>query len=607
MSDRLQSCSLFSSPATGSPRSNLAEHHNRMYRMEERIINVSNRQLISTGIDLLAIASLWFISLTITNPLGDFPLNDDWSFGLAARHFIDYGDFRPTGWTAMPLITHVLWGSLFCLPTGFSFEALRFSTLTISLIGIFGTYLLIRELKGSRWLAVIVALTITFNPIYFALSNTFMTDIPFSATMILAVLFLVRSLKNDSDFDLLFGSIFIVAATLNRQLGIVVPFAFAVSFFLKNGFTNRVLVRAIIPLIFCIGALLVFKHWLTATDRLPVRYSQNNDMLIQKLTDPGMLSEFVKNAFKAVLYLGWFLSPVLILYFGRIWFNHKGRLATRITLVITASILLGMLSLILWQSQHLMPLSGNIINTAGIGPFTLRDTDILNAPHLATLPASFWLIITALSLLGGALLMSTASIISIRLSPAFWSGKMNSSQAVSTFLFLSTVVYVIPLLFKGFFDRYLVPVIPFLAANIACLLVEDQTQSCRTGEKLFHVVVLVLIILFSVFSVCGTRDYLTWNRTRWEILNDLMESKRAKAEDIDGGFEFNGLYMYDPVYHQKPDKSWWWVKGDKFVVSFGAIPGYSVIREYKYRQWMPLNNGSIMLLEKNVYDSVQTH
>ena len=572
--------------------------------MEESINNVSNRQHISTGIDLLAIAFLWFICLAITNPFGNFPLNDDWSFGLTVRHFIDSGDFRPTGWTAMPLITHVLWGSIFCLPNGFSFEALRFSTLTISLIGIFGAYLLIRELKGSRWLAVIVALTITFNPIYYALSNTFMTDIPFSATMILAVLFLVRNLKNDSDFDLLVGSILIAAATLNRQLGIAVSLAFAVSFFLKNGFTSRVLVRAILPSILCIGALMAFKHWLSATGRLPMRYNDKSDMLIQMLTYPGMLSGFVKNTFKAVLYLGLFLLPVLILYFGRIWFSLKGKSAIRLTLVITASILLGMLSLILWQSHHLMPLSGNIVNTSGIGPLTLRDTDILNAPHVATLPTSFWLIITALSLLGGTLLLSSAGIISIRLSPAFWSGKMNSSQAVSTFLFLSTVVYMIPLLVNGFFDRYLVPAIPFLAANITILLVEDHVQSRRTGEKVITVVVLVLVGLFSVFSVCGTRDYLMWNRARWEILNDLMESKRAKAEEIDGGFEFNGLYMYDPVYHQKPDKSWWWVKGDKFVVTFGVIPGYSVIREYKYHQWLPLSNGSIMLLEKTVNDSV---
>jgi 4-amino-4-deoxy-L-arabinose transferase-like glycosyltransferase len=562
---------------------------------------------ISTWIDLLAISSLLFVSLIISNPLGNFPLNDDWSFGLTVRHFIDSGDFRPTGWTSMPLITHVVWGSVFCLPSGFSFQALRISTLTISLIGLFGTYLLIRELKGSRWIAVIVALTIAFNPIYYALSNTYMTDIPFSATMTLAVLFFVRSLKNDSLFDLFAGSIFAVAATLNRQLGIAVPLAFAVSLFLKNGFTRRVLVRAIIPPVLCIGALIVFGHWLEATGRLPVRYNDKSFILIQKLTDPGMLLDFVKNAFKAILYLGLFLSPVLILYSDHLWFNLKGKSAIRLTLVISASILLGVVSLILWQSHHLMPLSGNILNTSGIGPLTLRDTDILNAPHIATLPVSFWLIITAISLLGGALLVSTSSIISVRLLPAFWSRKMNSSQAVSAFLFLSTVVYMIPLLVQGFFDRYLIPVIPFLAAYITCILVEDHAQSRRTGEKVIPVVALVLIGLFSVFSVCGTRDYLAWNRARWEILNDLMDGKRVKAEEIDGGFEFNGLYMYDPVYHQKPDKSWWWVKGDKFVVSFGAIPGYSVIREYKYRQWLPLNNGSIMLLEKNVNDSVLIH
>jgi hypothetical protein len=571
--------------------------------MEKRIKTLSDRYHISTAIDLFVIASLWFISLIIINPLGNFPLNDDWSFGLAVRHFIDSGDFRPTGWTSMPLITHVLWGSVFCLPSGFSFETLRFSTLTISLTGIFGTYFLIREMQGSRWLAVIVALTITFNPIYYALSNTFMTDVPFSSTLILACLFFVRSLKTDSLSDLFLGSIFIVVSTLNRQLGIAVSIAFMVSYFMKNGFSGRILVRAIIPPILCIGSLLVFKYWLAATGRLPIRYSDKSHMLIQSLSEPGLLSVFLKNAFKAVLYLGLFLTPVLVLYFGRIWFNLKNKLTTRLTLVIASSILFGILTLILWKSHHLMPLSGNIINTSGIGPLTLRDTDILNASHVATLPTSLWLIITALSLTGGTMLVCTAGILSIRLLHAFTPGKMNSNQAVATFFFLSAFIYVIPLLVSGFFDRYLVPLIPILAANICCLLAEGQSESCITRKKLFNVISLLLIVLFSVFSVSGTRDYLTWNRARWEILNDVTEGKRIQAGEIDGGFEFNGLYMYDPAYNQKPGKSWWWVKGDRFVVSFGAIPGYSIIREYKYRQWLPLANGSVMLLEKNVNDS----
>jgi hypothetical protein len=44
--------------------------------------------------------------------------------------FVERGDWRPTGFTGMPLITQSLWGAVFCKAAGFSFNALRLSTLT---------------------------------------------------------------------------------------------------------------------------------------------------------------------------------------------------------------------------------------------------------------------------------------------------------------------------------------------------------------------------------------------------------------------------------------------------------------------------------------------
>src|SRR5512140_3601996 len=83
--------------------------------------------------DMLLLASLWVGSLFVVNPLGNFPLNDDWSFGLAVQRLLQTGDFHPTGWTSMTLLTQALWGAVFCLPAGFSFNALRLSTMLLSL------------------------------------------------------------------------------------------------------------------------------------------------------------------------------------------------------------------------------------------------------------------------------------------------------------------------------------------------------------------------------------------------------------------------------------------------------------------------------------------
>jgi hypothetical protein len=95
----------------------------------------------AVALDLLIIVALWCVAAFFVNPLGNFPLNDDWSYGTAVKRLLEGDGFRPTGWTAMTLVSQVIWGALFCIPWGFSFTALRFSTLTLALLGICCLYL----------------------------------------------------------------------------------------------------------------------------------------------------------------------------------------------------------------------------------------------------------------------------------------------------------------------------------------------------------------------------------------------------------------------------------------------------------------------------------
>ncbi len=543
--------------------------------------------------DLVVIASLWCASIIVVNPFGDFPLNDDWSMGLSVKRLLETGDFRPTGWTAMPLITHTIWGALFCLPDGFSFEALRFSILTLSLLGILGTYILMRELCRARWFAVTAALTIGFNPIYYALSYTFMTDISFTAITILASVFFVRYLKKGSDFDLLIGTAIAIAATLNRQLGIAFPMAFAISCILRTGFTIRNIIRAAIPPILCIGALFIFEQWLASTGRLPALYNEKNKMLLNSLTNPEMFSNVLNRMSIALHYFGWFLLPLLIGSLGNIWCVLRNKMSVLLYLSIALSVLLSLIIMLL-GTDHLMPLSYNIITPAGIGPFTLRDSFIMGVTRMPALSDGFWLVTTVFSFFGGVLLVMAVAILTFPFLRQFWPGRMNDDQAVTVFLLLGATIYLLPILLAGFFDRYLVPAIPFFAACIARLL----EQSPEIETRLHSLVSKGLLILFVAFSICGARDYLAWNRVRWEALNDLMENQHILPEDIDGGFEFNGLHLYDPLQINTLDKSWWWVKRDTYVITFRPIPGYSIIHEYRYNHWMPRYTGSIFILKK---------
>ena len=85
----------------------------------------ANRRAATAVLDLSVLLAVWLWFCWLIGMHGDFPLNDDWSYSIAVQRLLDEGSFRPTDWTSMPLLTHTLWGALFCIPNGYSAEALR--------------------------------------------------------------------------------------------------------------------------------------------------------------------------------------------------------------------------------------------------------------------------------------------------------------------------------------------------------------------------------------------------------------------------------------------------------------------------------------------------
>ena len=109
----------------------------------------------------------------------------------------------------------------------------------------------------------------------------------------------------------------------------------------------------------------------------------------------------------------------------------------------------------------------------------------------------------------------------------------------------------------------------------------------------------LLLAGLAAFAVFGTKDYLARNRARWMALNDLLASGQVTPADVDGGFEFNGLYLYNPAYKQDPSKSWYWVDRDLYVLAFAEMPGFTAMKQYEYSHWLPPYTGKIFVLKKN--------
>ncbi|HLX71775.1 MAG TPA: glycosyltransferase family 39 protein [Verrucomicrobiae bacterium] len=560
------------------------------------------------AIDLVLLAALWCIAVIIVNPIGEFPLNDDWSYALTVKYLGEHLDFRPCGWTCMPFITQALWGALFCLPRGFSFTALRFSTLTLSLAGVLGFYILMRQVGSSRRFALMCALVLAFNPIYFALSNSFMTDVPFTTLAIFSIFFFVRYFQTESTPSLVIAVVLAIITTLCRQLGLALPLAFTATVFLKYGFQKSRVALALAPSLLTGIIWVGFNHWMKVTGRTPAIYNKETNKLLLILSKPWTVPlHLAHHGWNALMYTGCFLLPLLILFLPA-----KRQLFSRKTIKVAIGFF------VLWSGARfifkpgLMPVHGNILDPHGIGPLLLQDAQLLSLPHVIPLPVAFWFIVTLLSLAGAAILISL-TLLSDFFSPAQAEiadcGQLKRSwlfskwpikdrlQSVNTtvgvFFLFCALIYLAPLVINGFFDRYFITVIVFVAGFLATMLPVAEWPARRWQ----WIAAIVLLTCSALYAVAGTRDYLAWNRVRWIALADLQQN-HIPPEKIDGGLEFNGWYLYDPKYQPGGDKSDWWVIDNQYLVSFGDMPGFAEIKEYDYARWLPPSRGKIVVLKK---------
>ncbi len=567
-----------------------------------------DRVLLSPQIKLFIILGLiWVVVAIAVNPVGEFPLNDDWSYSRTVYSLVSDGKLQFTGWQSVPLIVQVVWGAAFCKVFGLSFTALRISTLVLGLIGVLSSFVIINDLVGEASIAFVGALVIMFNPLYFELSNTFMTDVPFYCFAAVSFLLLVRATVRGSAFAFVVGCCFAGAATLIRQIGIILPVSFGVAYAVRNGISRRIVFISFLPTLLIGGILFAYQTWLKAEGILPALYNLRNDEILNHILHYP-ISFMINGAVKASVYLGLFLMPFLI-----IWTYSNLRKSSpryRAYYLATLSALSIATTAFFVYKQKIMPLTDNVLFDFGLGPATLRDQFILKLPDLPTAPSIVWVAVTligvagafmlfhvffsAISDLGGILFRSGSR--TGRNSQFFSFGsRLDGNGQVLLFVILCCLFYMMSLLLiDHLIDRYFV----FMLLPIVVIMALSIRKSSKTLHAYAVVASLTLLAIYGAFSIGATHDYLSWNRARWEALRYLMENQHISPRMIDGGFEFNGWYNYDPGYQSSPTKSWWWVIEDDYVVSFGILPGYQEIGYYPYDRWLPPGQGTIFLLHK---------
>jgi 4-amino-4-deoxy-L-arabinose transferase-like glycosyltransferase len=530
-------------------------------------------------VSLFSLGALWIVMSALVNPVGDFPLNDDWRYALGVKSILNAGRFELPSPEAPNVFAQAYWGALFCLPFGFSFTTLRFATLTLGGVGVCALYLLLRETHCNRWIALLGGLTLAVNPLYFGLAQTFMTDVPFVALVIVALWLFARGFRREEAVSLSAGILIALLTVLIRQFALLLLLAFGVAYVLRRGAAWKAFLVAIVPLSVGIGLHVFYQRWMVETGRTPFFELASFNLI------PTPLEAFAKYSLRYIIvalpYLGFFIAPFLAsVALSRSRTDGRNR---RLLICLLVVVLAGALLVALYTVYTPVSDPAHILAPFGLGARTLRDTFQLRQ-NLPVIPAGmsiFWLGSIIVGALAGAGILLYLTQAATRVVTGIWRPERRAASWLEALTLVFFAAYATAMLLVGFslhsplFDRYLLVFVPV----ILVLVVTNETRSrYMAAHRWRGALSLTLVLVCAAVDVAATHDYLAWNRARWMATGKLMNAG-ISPHQIDGGYEFNGWYLFELDYRRKADKSYWWVDDDEYIIASGPLEGYRELQQ----------------------------
>jgi hypothetical protein len=190
------------------------------------------------------------------------------------------------------------------------------------------------------------------------------------------------------------------------------------------------------------------------------------------------------------------------------------------------------------------PYAGNSLTVQGFGPRI--DTIALTAGHQMNVFVR--IILTVLSILGGITLIWLISR-TARIKNINW-------RSPSTLIGLIGLAHLgLIFLNENFFDRYLIPLMPFALMWLAPLIKDAQPK--------VRLLIWILTLALFGFSMWGTADYLKWSGAKWDITNKALATGISSREIV-CGYEPDGYYNFSNETYpglefttRYPSDIWW--------------------------------------------------
>ncbi|GMW01893.1 MAG: hypothetical protein AMXMBFR84_30290 [Candidatus Hydrogenedentota bacterium] len=561
------------------------------------------RRYVNDAFFAWGIPVLWLVvTVSLVSPVAEFPLNDDWVYAKQVEYALD-GQYPGHPFAAAISIAHAYFGAAFALLFGYSFSALRLSTLFSAVVTGWAVFASTRELGCRRSVAALATCTVLANPWFLNLSYTFMTDVPFVCTIVLSTFFYLRAIRTGHTSDLMWGGAFGALSTLTRQFGVMtfvtmVLVALVYRKRFKTPWTMQHALSFAAPwmwgAILGVGAMLL----------------QNSEY--EHMNVFGQTSMYIKfhMAWRMVLivllYAGLFVLPLVV---GR-WISvstRREKLAVWQWLVIATYVILTWVY-VSGVASNSFPLLANMVRDVGFGPLTLRG---------AYANISEWSPVTyGLSWRWGVTIAGYAcgAILLVDFARRGWLGQWLRGKSghrrpvlevrgaqrmyLAVLAFLIAAAHYNPLL-PIYFDRYLLPLVPLAAIFVAAGFAR------RAGYAALLPAAACCLAVYA-FSLACLQDYMAWNRARWRGIDRLQREFGATVDQIDGGYEFNGMYTSDEFmrlhnttsFQAQGDKGWW-ILDDEYAIAFMPRGGMEVIGEETYVSWLDGEEHDLLLLRRN--------
>lgn len=545
---------------------------------------------------LVVVLFAWGLIIGLVNPVGEFMVNDDWSFVESHRALFREGRLIPTGWGqgGPSLIFHLLWGELFTRIFGDSVTTLRLSVMFLGIVGSCGFLVLLKDLGLSRWQSLLWAMLVTLNPLYLSLCFSYMTDITFVALLILALVAIQRAQSNASTKWFLAGLLLSVAAILTRQIGLAIPlgFFFAVLSCLRQWPLG--LIRSGLLLVaFTIVPWLSWEWTLQSLGSTPVVRHEVLTNIWTQLAGGHWLDYVLSLGSRVgviLLYVGFFLSPFWIWSLSS-WLRFPR--VSRSVQVYGAAFVLFELAVLSGLVHPPVGFHRNVITNFGLGPLLFKDSYLLGVPALTPIPPAlfYFLVFVAIP---GAVLIAVESILFLKRVAS--NDQDGSPRFVSVFLWFTAASYSFVIVLTGFHDRYLIPLVVLFLGWFAA---EERSRPSLTGPlpiAWLKGTSAVLFVGLGLFSVLATHDFVATRRAADQAHQFLLTELRVDPCNVDGGFEFNGFRCRWRVKDKKAGLSWWWVEREDYLVCLSPLPTYEVLRAYPIRRWLG-RDGQVYVLK----------